>query len=203
MPLYKDFSQNNDIILVWKYNSNDELNTDLIQKPDIEKVKHYPPKKILEYLIIRKMLKCKLPYHSIIYEENGEPILTPRDFEISITHSFPYAALAISTKKIGIDIEKVNPKILKIKHKFLNDEELIWTKNENELNYLTIIWTIKESLYKLHHTKYWSLKKHYNVKPFQLDNISKIECSVYDNNFIDNFSANVKKIDDVYFCVIK
>lgn len=203
MPLYRNFRTENGSILIWKYSDNEHFNFDeLVVHQDVERVKNYHPKKLLEYLMIRHLLKTELPNHQIKYKKNGEPFLVPNDFCISISHSFPFASLAISKSKIGIDLEKINPKIPKIKHKFLNENELIWIKNENELEYLTIIWTIKEALYKLHSSKYWSLKKHYEVESFDINNLSKIKCKVFDDDFKDEFEAEILKFEDYYFAVI-
>lgn len=204
MPLYKEFRNEQDSILLWKYTDEDHLDiTELADEDDNGKIENYHPKKLLEYLMIRKMLKIELPFHKIAYKSIGEPYLVPNDFFISISHSFPYASLAISKQRIGIDLEKINPKILKIKHKFLHDNELIWTNNQNELEYLIIIWTVKEALYKLHPSKYWSLKKHYEVDYFDINDLSSINCSVFDDNFKDEFTAEVLKIEDYYFAIIK
>ena len=200
MPFYKEEKHTNTTLLFWKYSENDTFDIQqLIQKEDLEKIKNYPPKKLQEYLMIRQMLHNKSPNHKILYNDNGEPFLLPHDMEISITHSFPFAVLAISKEKIGIDLEKINPKIEKIKHKFLHQNELQWA---NELEQLTIIWTIKEALYKLHHAKYWALYKHYEVSPFAIDE-QEIKCSIFDDNYKENFIANISKIDNYYFCWIE
>lgn len=200
MPFYKEEKYTDTTLLFWKYSKKDIFDIQqLTQKEDLEKIKNYPPKKLQEYLMIRQMLHDKLPNHKILYKDNGEPFLSPHDAEISITHSFPFAVLAISKEKIGIDLEKINPKIEKIKHKFLHQNELQWAK---DLEQLTIIWTIKEALYKLHHAKYWALYKHYEVQPFSL-NDNEIHCSVLDNDNRENFLATISKIENYFFCRVE
>ena len=154
MPLYRDFSDHTATILLWKYDEKEDLDPKvLLEEENYEKVKDYHPTKLKELLLVRKILKSVLPGHKILY--NGrEPYLEPRDFEISITHSFPFAALAISKNKVGIDIEPFNPKIIKIRHKFLNDDEADFSEERKETAYLTVIGSLKESLYKIHHFNY-------------------------------------------------
>ena len=164
MPLYRDFSDNQATILLWKYDEAEELNPEfLIEKENLEKVKDYHPTKLKETLLVRKILKSVLPEHKILYD-GRQPYLSPNDYEISVTHSFPFAALAISKNKVGIDIEPFNKKIERIRHKFLREEESGFIEKDKEVAYLTVIWSLKESLYKIHHSNYWSLKKHYEVK---------------------------------------
>lgn len=202
MPLYRDFSDDNATILLWKYDENEELDAELLlEKENYEKVKDYHPKKLKELLLVRKILKSVLPEHKILYQEN-QPILFPGDYEISITHSFPFAALGISKNKIGIDIEPFNPKILRVKDKFLKEEESGFIEKDKEVAYLTVIWSLKESLYKIHHSNYWSLKKHYEVKPFRMDFPFNIRCRVHDENVSDLFKARVEFFDNYCFTVV-
>ncbi|MBP7174335.1 MAG: 4'-phosphopantetheinyl transferase superfamily protein [Cloacibacterium sp.] len=203
MPLFRDFSDNQATIQIWKFDENEVLDSqELLEPENLEKIKDYHPKKLSEHLMIRRILKNNLPKHKILYQGNGEPYLSPHTHHISISHSFPYAVLAISEKKIGIDIEKIQPKISKLKHKFLYKTELEWTKNDRETEYLSAIWAIKESLYKIHPSKYWSLKKHYEVFPFDLDKLDSIECRIFDEVFNDYFTAQVRKVEDYYFAVV-
>lgn len=203
MPLYQELSLQDTTILIWKYDETDVLNMEKLLPPEQrERVNAMHPKKQCEHLMVRQMLKLKLPQHQIVYEDNGQPRLSPEDFKISITHSFPWAAVAIATQSIGIDWEKTQSKILNIKHKFLTDREQEWLPSDRETEYLTVIWAIKEALYKLHPSKYWSLKKHYEVEPFSLNDLSSIQCCVFDEQFTDVYTAKVSPMEDGYFAVV-
>lgn len=202
MPLYRDFSDDQATIHLWKYEDEDHLNPEkLLEKEDFEKVKDYHPTKLKEYLLVRKILKSVLPNHKILYDERT-PYLFPNDHEISITHSFPFAALAISKNKIGIDIEPFNQKIERIQHKFLQEEESGFIEKGKEVAYLTVIWSLKESLYKIHHSNYWSLKKHYEVKPFSLDFPFQILCRVHDEKVSDLYKARVEFFENYCFTIV-
>lgn len=203
MPLYRDFSDDTATILVWKYDETEDLNIDeLLESENAEKVKDYHPKKLSEVLMVRKMLKGLKPNSKILYKER-EPFLSPKDAEISITHSFPFAAIAISKNKIGIDIEKFNPKILRVIDKFTYENERDFIPFDNEVTFYTIIWSVKESMYKIHHSKYWSLKKNYEVRPFELKHLHHIKCRVYDEQFSDEFKAKVEFFDDFCFTIVE
>lgn len=204
MPLYKDFSGANARILFWKFSEGDRfIHEELILPEDSVKIQNYHPKKLLEYLMVRQMLKIALPQHKILYKAIGQPYLEPRTAFVSITHSFPFAALAVSEKRVGVDLEKVMPKIRKIKHKFLHRNEVSWTENEDEIEFLTIIWVIKEALYKLHPSKLWSLKNHYEVLPFRLNALSALRCRVFSEDFEDYYTASIVKIEGFYFSFIE
>lgn len=202
MPIYKDFSNIKARILLWKYEEGDAFDAKILLEPEnSDRIAGYHPKKLLETLMVRKILHDQLPGHKILYH-NRQPFLEPRDFEISITNSFPYAALAYSKDRIGIDIERFNPKLLRIKDKFVYPEERSFIPPAEEIEYLTIIWSVKESLYKIHHSKYWSLKKHYEVMPFCLENLHSVRCRVYDDEISDEFYARVEFFEDYVFTVV-
>ncbi|WP_300672711.1 4'-phosphopantetheinyl transferase family protein [Soonwooa sp.] len=202
MPLYKNFSNDKAQLLIWKYDEDEVLDINfLLEKENYDKVKGYHPKKVKEVLMVRKMLKQILPNHKILYKENGEPFLEPNDFNISISHSFPLAAIGISKCKIGIDLERKKEKIKLVRHKFiLHENDFI--DNEREVDYLTSIWTVKESLYKIHHSKHWSLKKHYDIQAFQPSENFSVKARVYDHSFEDFFDVKVFEISDYYFSVV-
>ena len=202
MPLYRDFSDDNATILLWKYDEQEDLNPELLlEKENLDKVKDYHPTKLKETLLIRKVLKSILPDHQILYE-GRQPYLWPKDYEISVTHSFPFAALAVSKNKVGIDIEPFNKKIERIRHKFLLEKESGFIEEGKETAYLTVIWSLKESLYKIHHSNYWSLKKHYEVKPFKLDFPFNIRCRVHDENVSDLYKARVEFFENYCFTIV-
>lgn len=203
MPLYRDFSDDSAQIMIWKYDEQDALCADTLLEPENkEKVAAYHPKKLLEVLMVRKMLQMLLPKAKILYRER-EPYLENLDFEISITHSFPFAAIAISERKIGIDLEKFNPKILRVVDKFIEEIERHFIPNAAAETYYTIIWSVKESMYKIHHGKYWSLKKHYEVYPFELKNVDEIRCRVHHEGISDEYKARVQFFDEYCFTIVE
>lgn len=202
MPLYKDLSDDIAQILIWEFDENEELDSDLLLEPENQaKILGYHPNKISEFLMVRKMLKVLLPNHKILYRENGEPYLFPQDFHISISHSYPLAALAISKKKVGIDLEKRKEKIKKIRHKFILHEDA-YIDNSEEVDFLTAIWCVKEALYKIHHSKHWSLKKHYDVLPFELKEEFTVKSRVYDLENEDFYTAKINFFDNYCFAVV-
>ncbi|NAW52116.1 4'-phosphopantetheinyl transferase superfamily protein [Elizabethkingia argentiflava] len=202
MGLYQDYSNDKARVWIWKYDENEKMDINkLLTAQEYQKTSRYHPKKIAELLMVRHMLHQLLPGYKILYKKNGEPYLEPADYDISISHSFPLVAIAISDRKIGIDLERVQDKILKIKHKFILDE-FSFIEDDKEKDYLTAIWCVKESLYKLHHSKFWSLKRNYKVEAFDLQNLDSVACKVYDETFSDNFCAQLIRVEDFFFCIV-
>lgn len=66
MPLFRDFSDNQATIQIWKFDENEVLDSqELLEPENLEKIKDYHPKKLSEHLMIRRILKNNLPKHKI------------------------------------------------------------------------------------------------------------------------------------------
>lgn len=197
MPVFKEIKEEKLHILIWEYREQDKLEEESLLEEEV--LKTYHKKRQRELLMVRKMLKTILPNIQLHYNKEGKPYLV--DKQISISHSFPYAVLAISEYKIGVDLEKVTTKIQNLKERFLYKTEWDWVEGK-ETEILTIIWTIKEALYKLHTPQYWSFREHYEVKEFNLSDTKEIKCSVIDENQITKYQARTIKIEDNFYLTI-
>jgi phosphopantetheinyl transferase len=105
----------------------------------------------------------------LYYDENGKPHL--RDgTHISITHSFEFTGIILSRERqVGIDIEKQRGKILRIAHRFTPLRDYHNVANEEALiRKLTVVWGIKESLYKIMGIPGISFLNHISIDDFDL-----------------------------------
>jgi phosphopantetheinyl transferase len=94
-------------------------------------------------------------FNSIFYDEYKKPHFTEGNYYLSISHTNKYVASIVHPEKlVGIDIEKISNKALKVASKFLSKEEfeLLHKQTDKEL-YATIFWAAKEALYKLYGKK--------------------------------------------------
>jgi len=117
-----------------------------IEKKHLNEIKSEQKK--CEYAAIRWMKTNLFGAISIEYASDGSPIIHLPYF-ISISHTEKYACLAVSkTHKIGVDIEAIREKSVNVQHKFCNEDEasLFDISNPREM---TLLWSLKESLYKL------------------------------------------------------
>src|SRR5690606_15028757 len=105
----------------------------------------------------------------LTYDMYGKPSLP--DKHISITHSHHFAAIAISDQVVGIDLEWAREKILNIANKFALTEGT-YLKQETKQNHivkLTVIWGIKEAIFKIRNERGISFKDHIEVPNFELN----------------------------------
>ena len=103
----------------------------------------------------------------LYYSENGKPHLKDKK-NISITHSFNFSVVIVSEEPVGIDIEWCRDKVQRIEKKFVHPEEFFYPKNDYLNTFLTVIWGVKESVYKMYGEKGLSFLDHIKVNPFDL-----------------------------------
>ncbi|TXE08989.1 4'-phosphopantetheinyl transferase superfamily protein [Gelidibacter salicanalis] len=173
MPLYKTITPNSQTtVKIWKITERYEA---LLQPLTLraESMKRVVGMKSelhqRGFLSVRHLL-AEFGYTDadLYYDENGKPHLKDGKF-ISITHSFTFSGVIVSDSVVGIDIEKQRQKIAVIAHKFIGYEfDYLVTTAEDYINKLTVIWCIKESLYKLFATPGMLFREHFLVIPFML-----------------------------------
>lgn len=114
-----------------------------------EKLSHLKnEKRRLEFYAVRFIRNQKNIPFSIAYSPIGAPYLVGSPMHVGISHSNDLVGLALAPFKIGLDIELISDRILTIKNRFTTSREVALFSYTEAVN-LTIIWTIKEVLYKL------------------------------------------------------
>lgn len=174
MPLYKTITPNSQTtVKIWKITESfDELIEPLTLKRESLKRVNGMKSEIHQrgFLSVRHLLRSfGYTDKDLFYDERGKPHLKDGKY-ISISHSFAFSGVILSDQKVGIDIEKQRDKIGIIAHKFVDYEfEYLEREAENYIRKLTVIWCIKESLYKLFATPGMLFRDHFLVIPFMLD----------------------------------
>lgn len=159
---------------IWKIEeSTDELLSQLqLDAVEQEKLRRLSKgKRTLHWLATRVLLRYLLQTNEYIHcpsDANGKPYLPDYPYKISLTHSFDYAGVMLSTKgECGMDLELVMEKVVRIKEKFLKTEELDFIQSENEILQLYACWCAKEAVYKLQGNKGVSFLDNMTIQPFR------------------------------------
>ena len=187
MPLYKTINPNSQTtVKIWKITETYNQLLEPLTLTQESKARVEGMKSVIHqrgFLSIRHLLR-DLNYtdKDLYYDQNGKPHL--RDGKhISITHSFNYSAVVISNQPVGIDIEKQRQKITRIAKKFIGYEsQYLNTEAGDYVKKLTVIWCVKESLYKLYATPGLSFKQHTLVIPFMLEDETTTSWIDYDTH---------------------
>ena len=143
MPITHKIEKEEASILVWEITETLEGLLDLYG--NINTSNYTSEKRKKEHLISRLMVNKICKNGAIIYNEFGAPELD-NDKHLSISHSNELVTIIISNKKTGLDIEKISEKALLTASKFVAEKNLIKLNKEKA----TLIWCIKEAIYKWH-----------------------------------------------------
>lgn len=169
MPIYKTInSEGGTAIYVWKIEESlTELKENLrLTDKSIDRMIGMKSELHQKgFLSVRNLLlHAGYEDKNLKYNEYGKPLLND-DKHISITHSFDFAAILISDREAGVDIEKNRDKIVNIQHRFVNTE-VDSLSDENLVKQLTVIWGAKESMYKTYPYGGLSFHDHIGIDPF-------------------------------------
>lgn len=145
-----------------------QLMLDEKEKELIDAIKH--PQRKLHWLSSRVLIRTLMQTNRFIHLEsdlNGKPVIRNFPVELSLSHSADLSALLLSKKfKVGIDIEQMDHKVLRIQHKFVSEKELQWVSEEERVEQLYAIWCAKEAMYKLYGQKKLDFRQHLFVERF-------------------------------------
>lgn len=186
---------NHSRIGVWEIQENyEELFSMLNLNPEeiktVESFKNHRRK--LEWMSVRVLLnKLTDKNNTIVYNGNRKPFLADKTHNISISHSYHYAAVLISEKRhAGIDIEMMQPKITHIAGKFINQTEYQNITKDREIYHLYLHWCAKEALYKMFDKKNISFKNNIAIEPFSPSEEGKITGKVKTNEINEKVVLN-------------
>ena len=199
MPLFKTIALSKTTkIYIWKISENIDallLNANLsknsqLRLQNMKSVMHQKG-----FLSVRKLLQdAGISDNDLIYDEFGKPTLSDNKF-ISISHSHEFSTLILSSEPVGIDIEIQKEKVLKIASKFMDIAHLENLSHTDKIKKATIIWGIKEVIFKIKNQKGISFPDHIFENDFNLSD-KKAKAQLRFNNVVEKFVINFQEIED-------
>jgi len=190
---------------IWKINESiDELTSQLYLNSDEFKTLNnfrtiHRQKQWLSYrVLIRNLVKIDTIY-KIYYTPTGKPFLIHPPRNISVTHSGDFSATLISEDiaiNPGIDLEKIDPKVMRVRDKFLNPVELIRASVTPSNELYTMFWSAKETVYKCFDNSAISLKENIYIHSLrEYNGYWLIKLRVYLNGHQGDFTVRCEIID--------
>tara|TARA_B000000437_G_scaffold213871_1_gene186988 strand:- start:401 stop:1018 length:618 start_codon:yes stop_codon:yes gene_type:complete len=178
-------------VIIWEINESiSELSSSIVLSKASLKILEQKKSDIhkKQFLAVRNILKyISIDQKKLNYDDFGNPSIG--ESKISITHSGFYVAIILSASDVGIDIEKINDKVLKIKSKFL-ETELNYPKKLTTVSAL-VYWNIKESIYKAIGKKGIDFKKNILVLPLDMKK-NMVKSWYIDDDKIYSFDTRFK-----------
>ena len=202
MPLYKEIIlKDNAKLHLWKITEDSaelhravKLNTSSQNRVDAMKsVSHQKG-----FLAVRMLLQ-HIGYtdFDLYYDAFGKPHLTDGKC-ISISHSHTFSAIAISDQPIGLDVEQVKEKILKIASRFMDVSHLNNLSEIEKRIKATVIWGIKESIFKIKNIEGISFQNHIFEEDFSFED-KKASAMLKHENKEENFDILFDSLEDYIF----
>ena len=145
----------------------------------------------------------------LYYDEFGKPHLGQESKEagkrqeeseihISISHSNGFSGILISNENVGLDIEQLKEKTLKIASRYMDISHLENLSEADQLKKATVIWGIKETVFKVKNEVGISFIDHIYEDNFELDD-KKAQVQLHFNNQIEHFETVFDSIEEYIF----
>ena len=171
MPAVKQINTPEYQILVWKVEEEIDFFSQQVSL-SLEESQEYAfinsANRKLEWMATRFVQRQVIQDH-LIKDNFGKPFLKSQKGYISLSHCKNYSVAAFSKQhQIGIDIEPVNEKILRIADKFMSEKEFAFIVKEQEATHLIACWSIKEAIYKSYGKKNVNFKEQIQIEAFKV-----------------------------------
>lgn len=204
MPVIKELHFNFETqLILWKIDESEHELRQLLELPEVENKKlnqRKSPQHRTSFLSSRASLSALgVSLKDLQFHEYGAPYLADQKF-CSLAHTDTYAAAVLSNKAVGVDVESYRDKIVRIAPKFRHQQEMFIRNKENEIEFLTRLWTAKEAIYKALGMPGIHFSKQILVAPFSLED-EKGSAHVVHQNKEYSFSLHFRSIKNGELCV--
>lgn len=134
----------------------------------------------------------------IAHNNDRSPYLNDTRFSISISHTQNFVAVILGKgQNLGVDIEQINPRIYKIRHKFCSDAENKYlTDDELLLPRLYVIWSAKEALFKIYGKGNLDFRKNLSIEPFIFNPPGILKTQINCNDLCEEVELNYDQVKD-------
>ena len=162
----------------------DKIANDVLNQEELVRFNSFKStKRKREFVATRKLKNEIIGSEAVFYNEDGRP-MTKSFPNLSFSHSSNVCALAFADTSIGLDLEPIDEKVMRVRDKFLSNRERT-EFDINDTETMIRIWSAKEALYKLAPQKGLifssdliiskSSKKNQNKDEINLDGLLKIK----------------------------
>lgn len=169
MPIYKEWEQDGQTRgAIWKieepedfFSSRTGLQSD--KKSALRRIEHLAGRFLLTHVA------PGLRLDRIAVSDLGKPFLPGQELHFSISHSFPFIAVAVDYRQeIGIDVQVLQEKIHRLQYKFLSAEEQAIC--DNQTGKITLAWAAKEAAFKRYGLGAVDFIRHMPIRDMQVSN---------------------------------
>ncbi|MBA4300231.1 4'-phosphopantetheinyl transferase superfamily protein [Algoriphagus alkaliphilus] len=148
------------------------------------------------FAIYDALKALKVPYPGFFKDEHGKSQSMNSQGYVSLTHTPGYAAAIFHREQpVGIDMDLIREKILKIGFRFLDTSEVDFL--EKDPTHYTMAWSAKESIFKCQGKRGVSFRENILLEPFEIDAL-KIKGKIRGTDFADHhYTVEVRRLENV------
>jgi len=207
MPLYKEIVCNENVKLyLWKITEDIEFYKQevIVKEVSQKRIATMKSESHQKGFLAVRMLLQHIGYtdFDLYYDAFGKPHLADGKC-ISISHSHSFSAIVISNQPVGLDVEQVKVKVLKIASRFMDISHLENLSDAEKMKKATVIWGIKESIFKIKNETGISFPKHIFEEEFNLES-KKTKAQLQFNAKTENFNVVFDSMEDyIYVCAFE
>lgn len=138
----------------------------------------------------------QIPYPGFFKDEHGKSQSMNGQGFVSLTHTPGYAgAIFHRENPVGIDMDLVREKILRVGFRFLDPSELDFL--EKDPVHFTMAWSAKESIFKCQGKRGVSFRENILLEPFSIGT-TQIKGKIRGTDFANHYyTVEVRQIDQV------
>jgi len=158
-----------------------------------EKKKQWATARLAIYDALKAL---EVPYPGFFKDEHGKSQSMNGQGYVSLTHTPGFAgAIFHREQPVGIDMDLIREKILKIGFRFLDPEELDFL--EKDPIHYTMAWSAKESIFKCQGKRGVSFRENIILEPFEIGT-SIIKGKIRGTDFADHhYVVEVRRLENV------
>ncbi|MGL2965655.1 4'-phosphopantetheinyl transferase family protein [Flavobacterium sp. XGLA_31] len=150
------------------------------------------------FMAVRRLLmEAGYTDFDLYYDAFGKPHLKDGR-HISISHSHDFSVIMLSDENIGADLEMLKDKTLKLAPRFMDVSHLQNLNVDDQLKKATVVWGIKESVFKIKNETGISFKDHIFEDDFNLED-KKCGVTLRFNNTTERFDILFDFIENYVF----
>ena len=150
------------------------------------------------FLAVRRLLMEEgYSDFDLYYDEFGKPHLG-NGKHISISHSHDFSVIVLSDVNVGADLEILKEKTLKLAPRYMDVSHLGNLSKEDQLIKATVVWGIKESVFKIKNEIGISFKDNIFEDDFNLED-KKCGVSLQFNDKTERFNIVFEFIENYVF----
>lgn len=153
MALFKEVRDDNAIMGIWKMEENLTELESMYEVKEAEMPVYYAfrnDRRRKEWLTVRILLRTLLGREvEICYHPSGKPYLKDESFFISITHTIGFVGVRLAHHPVALDMEYYSKRVLHLIPRFVSVEELQYINPDYDVEMALVMWSAKETLFKL------------------------------------------------------